>query len=671
MRIAEIDRPMRVLSWNQKSQQFQLSLSGGGYQRGKSNLYRIATRRGEFVSTLHHRLFSYQGTYVPAGQAYADGIGVKQARVNLRETTWALSRQSSHADDPHSSQTVANLMGSYAAAARQYGQRLQSDQDSALASAPLPGDARKLFRNFSTPFAAHTGVLAALKPLHSRLGQFFSRCKMTDYAPPCAALAGASVGQISSLSSEHTSHYHPKSPLSRLTFFGRHIAEKFSLVCRVLNPSQAYKSPVLVEEPIISLSESDSNAVYWDMQVLDTSNYVCEHGFIHHNSGKSEAAIIRIIILMLENYAKTKEPIDCLITFPTYDLCNLRGMSGIQDIMDRCGISYVTNKSNYSVTINPFGTVLFRSYDRPERIVAFQISHAILDELDTLPKEKASFVWRKVVERTRQHNYKPNSVAVVTTPDQGTNGFTYAKWGNNPQPGYELIEAPTASNPYLPDGYVAQIRANYDPILAELYLSGKFVSLNTTRVYHQFNRKAQHVAREIHPGERLHIGLDFNVSGTCACVFVMADKGAVAVDEFVSHDTADFCIKLSRYAGHEITVYPDASGAARRTNASQSDIQMIRQAGIEVDAPKMNPAIRDRINAVNALLSHNELLINCDKCPETAHAFETQGYDKNGEPEKFDSHPSLDDRCDAAGYFLHRRFPISRPIFHSGLSMLR
>ena len=151
----------------------------------------------------------------------------------------------------------------------------------------------------------------------------------------------------------------------------------------------------------------------------------------------------------------------------------------------------------------------------------------------------------------------------------------------------------------------------------------------------------------------------------------MAEKGAVAVDEFVSHDTADFLIKLSRYQGHAITVYPDASGAARRTNASQSDIQMIRQAGIEVDAPKMNPAIRDRINAVNALLSHQQLFINCDKCPETAHAFETQGYDKNGEPEKFDSHPSLDDRCDAAGYFLHRRFPISRPIFHSGLTMLR
>ena len=388
-------------------------------------------------------------------------------------------------------------------------------------------------------------------------------------------------------------------------------------------------------------------------------------------SGKSEAGIIRIILLMMENYSITKKPIDCLITFPTYDLCRLRGMTGISELLDRWEIKYTENKSNYSVYIHPFGTVLFRSYDRPERIISFQISHAICDELDTLPKDKASFVWRKVVERTRQHNYKPNSVSVVTTPDQGTNGFVYAKWGNNPQPGYELIEAPTASNPYLPDGYVAQIRANYDPILAELYLSGKFVSLNATRVYHQFQRKANHQDRVIQPGERLHIGLDFNVSGTCACTFVMADKGAVAVDEFVSHDTADFLIKLSRYQGHAITVYPDASGAARRTNASQSDIQMIRQAGIEVDAPKMNPAIRDRINAVNALLSHQQLFINCDKCPETAHAFETQGYDKNGEPEKFDSHPSLDDRCDAAGYFLHRRFPISRPIFHSGLSMLR
>jgi len=68
---------------------------------------------------------------------------------------------------------------------------------------------------------------------------------------------------------------------------------------------------------------------------------------------------------------------------------------------------------------------------------------------------------------------------------------------------------------------------------------------------------------------------------------------------------------------------------------------------------------------VNGLLAHVKIRVNCDKCPELTEALETQGYVK-GEPEKHDTHPSIDDWCDSAGYFIHRKFPISRPVV-SGL----
>ena len=57
---------------------------------------------------------------------------------------------------------------------------------------------------------------------------------------------------------------------------------------------------------------------------------------------------------------------------------------------------YTTNKAEYSVTVGQFGRVLFRSYDRPERIVAFQVAHSLCDEIDTLPKEKAENAWNKM-----------------------------------------------------------------------------------------------------------------------------------------------------------------------------------------------------------------------------------------------------------------------------------
>lgn len=375
-------------------------------------------------------------------------------------------------------------------------------------------------------------------------------------------------------------------------------------------------------------------------------------------SGKSEAGIVRLILLMLENYSKTGRPIDTLITFPTYDLCRLRGMPGAEEVLERIGLSYKSNKSEFRIDIGRFGSMLFRSYDRPERLVAFEVAHSVCDEIDTLPIDRAKMVWRKVTERTRQKSYRPNSLAAVTTPDHGIHGFCYEQWVKKAPKGYELIKAPTASNPYLPDGYIEQIRANYDERLAELYLLGEFVSLTDSKVYHFFDRKRHHSDRTIKQGDRLHIGLDFNVGGTCATVFVIDANKPIAVDEFVSRDTHDFINNLTRYKGHNLTVYPDASGKAQRTNATASDIDLINHAGYAVDAPESNPLIRDRVNCVNRLLSHDLMAVNTDKCPELTHALETQGYNDKGEPEKFNEHPAIDDWVDGAGYFIHRRFPI-------------
>jgi hypothetical protein len=324
-------------------------------------------------------------------------------------------------------------------------------------------------------------------------------------------------------------------------------------------------------------------------------------------------------------------------------------------------LSYKTNRSSYTIDIHGYGTIIFRSYDRPERIIAYEVAHSICDELDTLPKDKAARVWRKIAERNRQKRAGKNTIGLVTTPDQGINGFVYEKWVKMQQPGYVLYKASTYSNPFLPPDYTEQILANYDPILAELYLNGEFVSLNQNKVYHFFSRARHHTPRTLTAADTvLHIGVDFNIGGCCACVFVIDNNNPVAVDEFKSHDTQDFINNLTRYAGRHLIIYPDASGKAARTNASQSDISLIAQAGFQLQYKPSNPAVRDRINAYNGLLAHNRLSVNTDQCPNLTNALETQGYDKKGEPEKWDVHPAVDDWADASGYFIAYKFPVIR-----------
>lgn len=394
-------------------------------------------------------------------------------------------------------------------------------------------------------------------------------------------------------------------------------------------------------------------------------------------SGKTQGATMRLISRMVADPG-----INTLIGMPTYDLLKLRAMPGVEDDLQALGFDFSVNKSDYFIHIAGYGNIYFRSYDRPERWVAFEVAHTILDELDTQKLEQAEVVWRKATERTRQkcHSFNEagawvadiNTIGVVTTPDMGVGGFICSKWGGNEnttlKDGYHLIFADTRDNYHNPEGYYEQIMSNYDPLLAEMYTQGKFVSLSRNKVYHYFNRDRHHTDRVITDDDKvLHIGVDFNVGGCCSNVFIIENNDPICVDEFVSHDTADFILNLNdKYNGKKVVVYPDSSGSSDSTNASASDIAMIVQAGYTKDCPKRNPFIRDRVNAVNGLLSHNKLKVNTNKCPQLTLALEAQGYDDKGAPEKFRTHPAIDDWLDNSGYFINRRWPVSKASFTTG-----
>ena len=180
-------------------------------------------------------------------------------------------------------------------------------------------------------------------------------------------------------------------------------------------------------------------------------------------AGTSRAATMRLILLMLE-----ERGINTLYAMPTYDLLRLRAIPGVEEDLQMMGIPYTLNKAEFSIKIHGFGSMYFRSYDNPNRLISFEVAAAVADEIDVLPKEQASLVWRKISERTRQPCRRGNSIAAVSTPDQGFSGFVYDRWVARADESTELIKASTLSNPFLPDGYVDQIRANYDPSLAEM-----------------------------------------------------------------------------------------------------------------------------------------------------------------------------------------------------------
>lgn len=391
-------------------------------------------------------------------------------------------------------------------------------------------------------------------------------------------------------------------------------------------------------------------------------------------SGKTHAGIWRALRMKLAYPGQ-----NVAYYLPTYDLVARMAFPRFEDTLSKIGLRFKTNKNEAVIDIERRGSIIMRTMDVPARIVAYEVADSIADELDTLTIEKARDVWNKIIARNRQK--KPdgslNTVGVATTPEGFR--FVYERWKKDPAPGYRLIKATTMSNAAnLPDGYIESLRNSYPANLLQAYLDGEFVNLTSGSVYPDFSRELNASREMIQTSEPLHIGMDFNVGQMAAVVFVLRDGDPHAVDELTGIlDTPAMIASIkARYTGHAIFVYPDASGNSRKSNnASESDIALLRAARFTVLVAPSNPAVKDRVLSMNQMICSEaegstsplgmemrggrpvkrRFRVNVEKCPGLVECLEKQAYDKNGEPDKTGG---LDHENDAAGYFMHYRYPV-------------
>jgi len=324
------------------------------------------------------------------------------------------------------------------------------------------------------------------------------------------------------------------------------------------------------------------------------------------------------------------------------------------------------------------GTVICRSMEKPETIVGFKIGHALIDELDVMPMKKAETAWRKIIARMR-YNVPGllNGIDVTTTPEGFK--FVYQQFVKavRDKPAlaslYGLIQASTFDNELnLPADYIPSLLASYPPALISAYLRGQFTNLTSGSVYPDFDREKNRTTQIILPNEPLQVGLDFNVNNMTACINVVREGLPLTLAERVKvRDTPTMARILKEdfgSKGHQIKIYPDASGASTSSkNAAESDLTILRAAGFQIEVNHTNPAVRDRINAYNGVIlsadGERRWKINTDLCPTTTEALEQQVYDKSGEPDKKSGH---DHPNDANGYFIVKRYPIVKRTVQSG-----
>lgn len=372
-------------------------------------------------------------------------------------------------------------------------------------------------------------------------------------------------------------------------------------------------------------------------------------------SGKTQTLAIRAI-------GDAAHGADALVAIyaPTYDLLRLVNMARVEQLLSEFGIAHKPHTQDKAIyTSHPgMGDFIFRTLDDPNRIVGYEAFRSHVDELDTLKTEHAREAWNKVIGRNRQRIKAGgmNRVCAYTTPEGFR--FTHDRWVVNGGKGYTLFKAPTYSNPFLSRDYIDNLRNSYPGPLIQAYLDGDFVNLTSGTIYSSYDRERCRSTEALRPGEPIMVGQDFNVGQMASVILVRRPDGLHAVAEIMGGLDTPWLIGAlkTRYEGHAISIYPDASGQSRKTvDASLSDLRLLKAAGFRVVVNHRNPPVRDRIVAVNQGFSGGKLWVNDRECPTLAQSLEQQAYAPNGEPDKDGGH---DHANDGLGYVIAKEMPV-------------
>lgn len=376
-----------------------------------------------------------------------------------------------------------------------------------------------------------------------------------------------------------------------------------------------------------------------------------------YGAGKTRALCAKAVMLAAVNQGFIGAVME-----PTGPLIRDIWQNDFDDFLEAYDIPYTFRASplpEYTLHLPGGDTkILCRSFENWSRIIGLNLAWVLADEIDTVAPSIASKAFPKILGRLRSGNVR--QFAAASTPE----GFrwmwnTFGSDDAQQRTDRKLIKMRTADNPHLPPDFIERLQANYDPQLLRAYLDGEFVNLTTGQVYDRFDR-IKHVIADLPDTSRepLRVGVDFNVGNMSAVITIRQGSSLLVIDEISgAHDTDALAQEIERrYPQRQVYVYPDASGGNRSTNASQTDIQILESYGFSNQSPRSNPAVRDRVAAVQALLENGKgqvrLTISAS-CRKVIECLELQSYNEKGDPDK---DAGYDHMNDALGYVIWREF---------------
>jgi hypothetical protein len=250
------------------------------------------------------------------------------------------------------------------------------------------------------------------------------------------------------------------------------------------------------------------------------------------------------------------------------------------------------------------------------------------------------------------------------------------------QPHWSTFQFTTEQGGNVPKAELESATHELDERTYRQEFQASFENLGSGIVYYAFDREAN--VRPVEHDARLPLfwSLDFNINPMCAVIGQRDGDWVYVLDEIVLPDsnTAAACEEFFKradpwlrrsYTPIQVDVYGDATGDARRSSASRTDWQLVHDFldGIRgrcravYNVGSSNPAVRDRVNCVNAKLLNqagDRRLVIDPRCKHLIQDFERVHWktDSNGNAynDIDKSDPARTHTSDALGYMIARHF---------------
>jgi hypothetical protein len=343
------------------------------------------------------------------------------------------------------------------------------------------------------------------------------------------------------------------------------------------------------------------------------------------------------------------------------------------------------NETDLSIELTIGGTIALRGADNYDSLRGDGLDFVVLDEYASMAPE----AWTEVLRPALSDRL--GRALFIGTP-KGLNHFHELYQNAQAQAHWEAFRYTTEEGGNVAAEEIESASSEMDERTYRQEFQASFENLSHGVVYYAFSRSDNLRETRWRTGEPLYWSLDFNVDPMSSVVCQIEDRSSVedrrygrslkivqALEEIVlpNSNTAEMCeafVTRVRSWGrctqpYTVRIYGDAAGAARST-AGRSDYEIIRQFfrtqtdfQVSYHVGNSNPAVRDRVNAVNGMLCNHQgerrLSVNpC--CKQLIRDLERVSWkaDSNDNllPQLDKTNPGLTHVSDALGYLIEAEF---------------